>query len=45
MGLTKWITSKLILYLMVFAVFYVVGSMMGWIPKPLQDLVSWLSGL
>jgi len=41
MGLTKWIASKLILYLMVFAVFYVIGSMLNIIPQSMKDIVGW----
>ena len=43
MGLTKWIGSKIVVYLMVFAVFYVIGEIMGWTPKVLKDLVSWFA--
>jgi len=43
LGLTKWIGSKLIVYLMVFVVFYIIGEMMGWTPKALKDIVSWFA--
>jgi len=43
MGLTKWIGSKLIVYIMVFAVFYVIGEIMDWTPKVLKDLVAWFA--
>lgn len=42
MGLTKWLLSKGLFYVFIFGIFYLVGSMIGWVPKPLQDLVKWL---
>jgi len=38
---TNWVVLRLFLYLTVSAVFYVIGTTMGWIPKPLQNIVSW----
>jgi len=38
---TNWIVSKLVLYLMVFAVFYIIGSMLNIIPQSTRDIVGW----
>jgi len=41
MGLTKWITSKLVFSLLIMSGFYIIGKMFGIIPKPLDDIVGW----
>ena len=43
MGLTRWVSSKLLFSILVLAGFYVLGQAMGIIPKPLENIVSWLS--
>jgi len=41
MGLKKWLLNKGLFYIFIFAVFYIVGSMLNIVPQPLKDLVAW----
>jgi hypothetical protein len=41
MGLLKWIVEKLVVYIFIFSIVYVVGELLGVVPKPLKDCVNW----
>jgi len=43
MGLTKWIGSKLIFSLLIFAGFYLLGEALGIVPKKVEDIFSWFT--
>ena len=43
MGLTKWIGSKLIFSLLIFAGFYLLGEALGIVPKKVEDIFSWFA--
>ena len=43
MGLSKWLLNKGLFYVFIFAVFYIVGSMLGIIPEPLKKIVEWIA--
>ena len=42
MDLSKWLLNKGLFYIFIFAVFYIIGSMLNIVPQPLKDLVSWV---
>jgi len=41
MGLGKWITSKLIFSLLIFAGFYILGVALGIVPESVQNIFGW----
>ena len=41
MGLKKWLLNKGLFYIFIFAVFYIVGELLGIIPEPLKKIVEW----
>jgi len=43
MGLTKWLLSKVLFYLLVFSAFYLIGLTLGIIPQSIKDVVSWFA--
>jgi len=43
MGLTKWITSKLVFSLLIFAGFYVLGEALGVVPKSVENIFGWFA--
>ena len=44
MGLTRWLISKGLFYLFIFAIFYLIGELLGIVPEPLKNLVKWVAG-
>ena len=42
MGLSKWLLNKGLFYIFIFAIFYIVGEMLGIIPEPLKKIVEWI---
>ena len=43
MGLSKWLLNKGLFYIFIFAIFYIVGEMLGIIPEPLKKIVEWIA--
>ena len=43
MGLKKWLLNKGLFYIFIFAIFYIIGSMLGIIPEPLKKIVEWIA--
>jgi len=43
MGFLTWLVEKLVVYAMVIGFFYIIGESLGIVPKPLKDLVTWIS--
>jgi hypothetical protein len=43
MSLKKWLLNKGLFYLFIFGIFYIVGEMLGIVPEPLKNVVSWLA--
>jgi len=42
MGLKKWLLNKGLFYIFIFAIFYIIGSVLGIIPEPLKKIVEWI---
>ena len=42
-SITKWLLQKGIFYLFTLAIFYLIGSMLNIIPKPLENIVGWFA--
>ena len=43
MGLTKWVTGKVVLYLVVFGIFMLIAQTLGFLPQSIKDLVVWFA--
>ena len=43
MGLKKWLLNKGLFYIFIFAIFYIIGSVLGIIPEPLKKIVEWIA--
>jgi uncharacterized membrane protein YhdT len=42
-GLLRWLIEKLAVYIFIFSIVYVVGELLGVVPKPLKDFVNWFA--